>query len=190
MKKIALSLLAVLGFSAVTHADGLAGPLWTCSLKADHVQGMNIGLGLSIGGLETDDARITCEQVGGRPVTTRVALRISQIGIGLGLSFSHSFVIDSLIVGLASTNDLFGNHKIGAVAAANIINHEYGVTIMSRLNGGASIELGILRSRRTNGLGVRLQGMYLEILSLRQYAQMQREREADLDRIRRGNNFN
>ncbi|MCB9072709.1 MAG: hypothetical protein H6623_03740 [Bdellovibrionaceae bacterium] len=168
---LAIAMLGLAGFVSTAQAH-VAGPVWTCSIDAPSVSGMNIGLGLSVGGLGTDNATITCEQPGKEPVIKKAGLVISGIGVGLGLSVYESFTMNSIIFGFASPNDLFGDYRIGVKAGVNLLNVEGGALATATLDNGVDIQFG-LYGAKAYGLAATAQAIIMQVMTPEEYAKFE-----------------
>jgi hypothetical protein len=177
IKKLSL-LIATLGLSGLVstaNAD-LAAPVWTCTVDAEKVSGVTLAFILSVGGLETADATITCTQPGEEPVVKKAGIVITGLGAGFGFSFYKSFVMKSVIVGFSDPNDLYGDYRFGVKSGVNLFNVEGGAIATATLDNGVNVEFG-LYGAKAYGLAASAQAIFLQVMTPEDYAQMLKDRQ-------------
>jgi hypothetical protein len=167
--------LTTVGMFSTAHAD-VAGPVARCSVKAENMKGMTLGVLLSVGGLETASATITCKEPGKKAVSKKAAVVISGIGAGVGISVYKNFRLESVMVGVTDPNDIFGDYNIGVKAGVNLFDVEGGFIATAGLDNGVSMKLG-LYGAKAYGLAAHAQAIYMEVMTPADYKKLLEKRK-------------
>lgn len=169
IKSMFLFLATLVMTGAVSTAQAnVGGPVAYCSIQAEKMSGATLGFILSVGGLETADAVITCKEPGKKAVSKKAAVVIEGIGTGIGFSLYKSFRLESVLVGFTDPNDLFGDYNIGVKAGVNLINVEGGFIATTGLDNGVSIKLG-LYGAKAYGLAAHTQAIFMSVMTPKEY---------------------
>lgn len=170
-----LASLSVVGGLSTAHAE-VGGPVARCTLKAENLKGITLGVLLSVGSLESETATITCKEPGKKAVSKKAAVVIEGIGAGIGLSVYKNFRLESLMVGVTDPNDLFGDYNIGVKAGVNLFDVEGGFIATTALDNGVSLKLG-LYGAKAYGLAAHAHAIYMEVMTPQDYKKMVEKRK-------------
>lgn len=172
---LVLSTLTLMGAVSSAHAD-VSGPIARCTLKADNLDGSTIGLVLSVGSMETAQATITCKEPGKKAVSKKAAVVIQGLGAGLGFSIYKDFRLESVMIGVADPNDLFGEYNIGVKAGVNLFDVEGGFIATTALDNGVSLKLGVYGAK-AYGLAAHTHAIYMEVMTPSEFKKMIEKRK-------------